>query len=281
MIRGIILDNYLKLRDKVRLYLRRDIPEKPVANIVINHGFAEHLNRYDYVTRVLNTANLGVYRYDLRGHGRTESKKGYIDDFMDFVLDADEVVNLAKEEYPNLPLFMLGHSMGGFITLCYGIENPNKLQGQIFSGAAVRRLPIVNGIKGNMIKLLGNIVPNLNIKNNLTKDICSVKEVVEEYSKDPLVLKEAKLKLHIEFLIRGTEWIEKNIEKYKYPCLITHGEKDKIVPKETSIYLYNKISSKDKEIKIYDNLYHEILNEKEKDRILSDMINWIYERIRQ
>ena len=44
----------------------------------------------------------------------------------------DEVVNLVKEEYPNLPLFMLGHSMGGFITLCYGIDNPNKLQGQIF-----------------------------------------------------------------------------------------------------------------------------------------------------
>ena len=65
--------------------MRRDIPQNPVANIIINHGFAEHLNRYDYVTRVLNTANFGVYRYDLRGHGRTESKKGYIEDFMDFV----------------------------------------------------------------------------------------------------------------------------------------------------------------------------------------------------
>lgn len=275
------MDSYLKLRDNTRLYLRRDIPDKPVANIIINHGFAEHLNRYDYVTKVLNTANFGVYRYDLRGHGRTESKKGYIEDFMDFVCDADEVVSLAKEEYPNLPLFMLGHSMGGFITLLYGIKEPDKLQGQIFSGAAVRRLPMVNGIKGDIIKLLSNIVPNMNIKNNLTKDICSVKEVVESYENDPLVLKEAKLKFHVEFLIRGTEWIEKNIEKYKYPCLVTHGEKDRIVPKETSIYLYNKISSKDKEIKIYDNLFHEILNEKEKDIILSDMINWVYERIRK
>jgi len=96
-----------------------------------------------------------------------------------------------------------------------------------------------------------------------------------------LVLKEVKLKLCIEFMIKGTEWIEKNIEKYEYPCLITHGEKDRIVPKEASIFLYNKISSKDKEIKIYDNLYHEILNENEKDKILSDIINWIYERIRK
>ena len=279
MIGGIIMESYLELRDSIKLYMRRDMPANPVALIVINHGFAEHLNRYDYVTRVLNTANLGVYRYDLRGHGRTKSKKGYIEDFMDFVEDADEVVNLARAEYPNLPIFMLGHSMGGFISLCYGIDKPNKLRGQIFSGAAIRKLPVINGIKGNIVKILGGLMPNLNIKNNLSEDICSVKEVVEDYRKDPLVLKEAKLKLHCEFLIRGTKWIEKNIGKYEYPCLITHGEKDKIVPKEASIYLYSKISSKDKEIKIYDNLYHEILNENDKDKILSDIINWIYERI--
>ena len=273
------MGNYLKLRDNTELYLKRDLPENPTAIIVINHGFAEHLNRYDYVTKILNKANLGVYRYDLRGHGRTKSKKGYIEDFMDFVKDADEVVNLAKTENPDLPIFMLGHSMGGFITLCYGIDKPNKLKGQIFSGAAIRRLPVVNGIKGNIVKLLGRIIPNLSIKNNLSKDICSVKEVVDEYINDPLILKEAKLKFYSEFLIRGTDWIEKNIEKYEYPCLITHGEKDKIVPKEVSIYLYSKISSEDKEIKIYDNLYHEILNENEKDKVLSDIINWIYERV--
>lgn len=274
------MDSYLILDDKVELYLKKDIPENPVANIVINHGFAEHLNRYDYVTKILNTANFGVYRYDLRGHGRTKSKKGYVDDFMDFVNDLDAVVNLAKEEYPKLPLFMLGHSMGGFITLLYGINKPNKLNGQIFSGAAVIRLPMLNGIKGSIFKILGNIMPNVEIKNSLTQDICSVKEVVEEYAKDPLVLKKAKLKLYVEFLINGTNWIERNMYKYNYPCLITHGEKDKIVPKEASIYLYSRISSKDKQIKIYDNLYHEILNERDKDKILYDMINWIYERIR-
>lgn len=280
MTRGILMNNYLMIDDKVQLYLRKDIPDNPVANIIINHGFAEHLNRYDYVTKIFNTANFGVYRYDLRGHGKTKSKKGYVDNFMDFVKDLDAVVNLAKEEYPDLPLFMLGHSMGGFITLLYGINRPDKLNGQIFSGAAVIKLPMLNNIKGSIVKLLGNIVPNMDIRNSLTKDICSVKEVVEEYEKDPLVLKKAKLKLYVEFLINGVDWIEKNIHKYNYPCLITHGEMDKIVPKEASIYLYSKISSKDKEIRIYDNLYHEILNEREKDKILFEMINWIYERIR-
>lgn len=104
-------------------------------------------------------------------------------------------------------------------------------------------------------------------------------EVVEAYEKDPLVLTEATMNFYVEFLVKGTDWIEKNIENYKYPCLITHGEKDKIVPKETAMYLYNNISSVDKEIKIYDELYHEILNEEIKDKIIMDMSNWLYEKL--
>ena len=104
-------------------------------------------------------------------------------------------------------------------------------------------------------------------------------EVVEDYEKDPMVLTEATMNFYVEFLVKGTDWVEKNISKYKYPCLITHGEKDKIVPKEIAMFLYNSISSKDKEIKIYDGLYHEILNEKEKDKILWDMVNWLYKKL--
>ncbi|MBZ2174496.1 lysophospholipase [Schnuerera sp. xch1] len=273
------MEGFLKCRDEVKLYYKKDIPEGAIANIIINHGFAEHLDRYDYVTRTLNIAKIGVYRYDLRGHGRTQSPKGQIDDFMQFVSDADGVVDLAKKEYPDLPLFMLGHSMGGFITCLYGISKPDRLQGQIFSGAAVRRLPIAKGIKGDLFKLLNVFVPNMKIKNVLSEDTCSVQQVVEDYKDDPLVLKESTLNFHVQFVIKGTDWIRKNIKRYNYPCLITHGENDKIVPKEASIYLYNSISSKDKEIKIYDDLYHEILNEREKDKILTDIINWLYKRI--
>lgn len=272
------MENYLKCNDGVKLYYRKDIPESPVATIVINHGFAEHLNRYDYVTKVLNMAKLGVYRYDLRGHGRTKSERGYINNFMEFVSDADEVVNLAKKEYPDLPLFMLGHSMGGFITCLYGLAKPNKLHGQIFSGAAVKRLPVADGIKGDLFKLVNLFVPRLKVKNMISEDICSVKEVVDDYKNDPLVLKDAALNFYVQFVVKGADWIEKNIKSYNYPCLITHGEKDKIVPKEASIYLYRRISSSDKEIKIYDDLYHEIFNENEKDKVLSDIINWLYER---
>ncbi|NMB07934.1 MAG: alpha/beta hydrolase [Tissierellia bacterium] len=273
------MEDYLKCRDGVELFYKKNIPEKPLGAILINHGFAEHCDRYDYVAKKLMKEDFIVYRYDLRGHGRSKSPKGYIKDFMDFAYDADEMVNLIKEENPNLPIFMLGHSMGGFITCLYGIKYPNKLMGQIFSGAAVQRVPQVEGFKGDLFKFVNLFVPRKKIKNQLSKDVCSVVEVVEDYENDPMVLTEATLNFYVQFLVRGTDWIEKNIAKYNYPCLITHGEKDKIVPRETAMFLYNSISSKDKEIKIYDGLYHEILNEKDKDKVLWDMVNWLYKKL--
>ena len=273
------MENYLKTRDGVELFYKVNKAEKPVANILINHGFAEHCDRYAYVAESFAKGNFNVYRYDLRGHGRTKSPKGHIDEFMDFARDADEMVSLVKKENPNLPTFMLGHSMGGFITCVYGINYPNRLDGQIFSGAAVKRVPQVEGFKGDLFKFLNLFASKKKIANQLSGDVCSVAEVVEAYEKDPLVLTEATMNFYVEFLVKGTDWIEKNIENYKYPCLITHGEKDKIVPKETAMYLYNNISSVDKEIKIYDELYHEILNEEIKDKIIMDMLNWLYEKL--
>ena len=149
LIRGIGMENFLECRDGVKLFYRKDIPKGAIANIIINHGFAEHCDRYDYVAKKLNEEKIGVYRYDLRGHGRSQSKKGHIKSFMDFVNDGDEMVSLIKEEYPELPLFMLGHSMGGFITCLYGIKYARRWVGQSFSGAAGKRLPQVEGIKGD------------------------------------------------------------------------------------------------------------------------------------
>lgn len=277
--RGSIMGNYLKCRDGIELYYKKDKPAKPIGCILINHGFAEHCSRYDYVAEKFKEKDLVVYRYDLRGHGRTKSPKGHIDSFMDLISDADEMVDLIKRDYPELPIFMLGHSMGGFVTCAYGIKYPNKLAGQIFSGSAVQRLDQVKGFKGDLFKFISLFFPRKRIKNKLSRDLCRVPQVVEEYKADPLILKDATLKFYVEFLVKGTDWISENISSYQYPCLIIHGEKDKIVAKEVSMFLYNNISSKNKEIKIYDNLYHEILNENYKGKIIWDITSWIYKQL--
>lgn len=226
-----------------------------------------------------NENGYGIYRYDLRGHGRTKSQKGHIDDFNSFVDDADEMIELIRKENIEAPVFMLGHSMGGLITGLYGIKYPDKLRGQMFSGAALGTLPSVDGIKKHIFALANFAMSAKKIKNPIDESLCSVSEVLTDYLNDPLVLKEATMNFYVEFLIKAVKTLNSGLQNYDYPCLITHGELDRIVPKNISENFYEKIRSEDKEIKIYSNLFHEILNENEKDQIIMDMVKWLDKRI--
>lgn len=272
------MDKYLKVSEGVELRYKKDIVENEKATILINHGFAEHLGRYEHVAEYLNVSGYSVYRYDLRGHGKSKGQRGYISDYNLFTRDAEAMVALIKKENPKAKIFMLGHSMGGMVNLLYALDNPNKLEGQIFSGPAVSKLPSVKGIKGTILNILSIIHPKGYMKNPVNEDICSVDEVVENYKNDDLVLKEATFKFFKEFLIEAPKHISRNIKAYGYPCLIAHGEEDTIVPVGIGGYLYNNISSKDKEFQIYPNLHHEILNETNKYEVLAHMVHWLDER---
>lgn len=268
-------DGYVRAYDGLELYCVKSIPENPKGIVVIVHGFAEHLGRYEYLTKRLNEHNYGVYRFDNRGHGKTKGDRGHIDKFEDFLYDADTIVEMAKAENELLPIFMLGHSMGGFITAAYGIKYKDKLKGQIFSGAATATSPQVKGIKGEIFGLINKFAPKLRIKNPISNKLCKKQEVVHNYLKDPLNLKDATLNFYVEFLIRGVKWLNANIEEYAYPCLILHGEEDKIVSKEASKNFYEKICSVDKKIIIFEGLYHEIMNEETRDDVIDHICAWL------
>lgn len=261
--------------DGMELFLARDIPENPRAMVVIVHGLAEHGGRYDYVVQKLNEFGYGVYRFDNRGHGRSGGKRGYLDDFRKFIDDADLFVEQAAAEHPQVPRFMLGHSMGAFITAGYGVKYPGKLKGQIFSGVVATELPLFDPLKEMDVEK----APETPIPNALSSLICRDQEVVQAYESDPLVLKETTLKLLTTVIFDGVAWLQENLKSYTYPCLILHGGDDRIVDPASSQYLYENIASEDKRIKIYEGLFHEILNEAEKDQVLADIRSWIDERI--
>lgn len=264
-------------RDGIKLYMRKDIPDNPKAIIILVHGVCEHCGRYEYTTSKLNSFGYGVYRYDNRGHGKSSGARGHVKNFMDYTDDANAIVSIAMNEYPKLPVYMFGHSMGAFITACYGIQYPGKINGQIFSGLPAIELPLPS------IKLLKrlpyNIMPKLKASNKLGSLVSRDKSVIDEYNKDPLNLRKQTIKMSAEMFLKGPEWLKNNINSYSYPCLILHGGGDLIVTPESSKWFFKSIASIDKKLKIYDELYHEILNEKERDTILDDIHEWLEKRI--
>jgi len=271
--------SWIKSFDGIKLYYAADIPKNCKSIIIFLHGFSEHLGVYEYLKDKLNSYDYGLYRFDLRGHGRSEGKRGYINDFRYFLEDTDVIVNLAKKECANLPIFMFGYSLGGFIATSYGIKYKNKINGQILSGAATMPPLIVQGLIGTLFRVISIFHPNMKINNKIFRFFIKSDNPKNNHERDHLILDEATLKLHVEFLVKGIKWLNKNISHYNMPCLILHGGNDKVIIKEASEKLYRKISSLDKEIRIYEDLCHELVNEQNKDIILDDIRNWIEKRI--
>ncbi|VFQ42966.1 alpha/beta hydrolase [Desulfoluna butyratoxydans] len=259
----------------VDLFVAVNRIEAARAVVVIVHGLAEHLGRYDLVTSELNEAGCSVYRFDNQGHGRSGGERGYLDNFQSFIDDADLLVEKAREENPGLPVFMLGHSMGGFITAAYGVKYPGKLKGQVLSGAAVIQLPLFEAFKDVDFEK----EPRVKVPNALSELICRDKAVVTAYDEDPLVLKETCQKLLGEVFINGAGWLTDKLPEYAYPCLILHGDDDQIVTPDASRYMADHIASQDKTLKMYPGFFHEILNENGRDEVVADITEWIWARL--
>lgn len=260
--------------DGTELYVQWDIPDSPKAVVVILHGLGEHSGRYDYVTEQLTNSDVAVFRFDNRGHGKSGGARAYLDDHNKFIRDADTIVELAKQQFSHLPVFMLGHSMGGFITAAYGILYPDKLNGQILTGPLITPAPFVQNIDQLYEQPL-SLIPN-----GLSHLICRSQQIVEDYRTDPYTLKLFTAKLFTTVAYEGVNWLLENIAEYRYPCLIMHGGEDKIVPVASGQYLFDHCTSQDKTFNIIPELYHEILNEEaEKAALLQEIVHWIEQRI--
>ncbi len=267
---------FIETFDSQKLFLRRDLVDDPKAVVIIVHGLNEHQGRYDYVAGRLNGEGFSVYRFDNRGHGRSDGAQSYIEDFNTYLDDADTVFELVKEENPELPIFMLGHSMGGFIAAGYGVKYPHKLNGQILSAAATNELDAFSELEE--MSLEDN--PEMKLPNELGKFVSRSDYVVDDYEKDPYVSEFTTLKLmKVVFIDDGIPWLVDNLDQYQYPVLILHGEGDKIVDPSCSEKFYDLIASEDKNLKTYSELYHEILNSEEKETVINDILDWLDDRI--
>ena len=259
----------------IRIFYNSNRIENPKGVVVFVHGICEHLGRYNYLKDKFNEAGYSVYRYDARGHGRSEGKRGYLDSFNDYLNDLDIVIDLVKKENKGMKVILVGHSMGGLVSTAYVSKYPNKIDFLAISGAANRCPKSASAIKFLPFNLIGR----LNYVNKLGDAVCSVKEVGEEYAKDELVLKKISFRLLGQAFVKGTKFVKNNIKNIICPTLVMHGEKDGVVEKEISEWAFSKLRCKDKTLKIYPDLYHEIFNEKIKDDVIKDLINWCDERV--
>jgi len=230
------------------------------AAVVIVHGLGEHSGRYDYVARSLNNQGYAVYAQDIRGHGQSAGFPGHMgDDPRRLVLDVVEECLRVRAAYEKV--FLLAHSMGTLLALPAVTRMPeNTLKGLVLSGTALRPGPAAAELVTT-----GRVPPAV-----LSRDPA----VVKAYEDDPLVWK----KVPGEVLARSAELgelAEKAVPEISIPVLLVHGTEDQLTSIDGANYVWVQLITIDKVLQGYPGLYHEILNEPERDQVISDITTWL------
>lgn len=258
-------------------YHRWDV-NAPKGVVLLVHGLGEHSGRYQHVAEALNASGIAVIAPDHLGHGQSPGPRCHIDSFGEFFTPLDELRDIIDRDFPNLPCFLLGHSLGGLIVgtyLALSPERQSRFAGAAFSGAAfeVEQPPAPVAIFIN--KVLASLLPRLGVLQLDPSEVSRDPQVVRRYREDPLVHDgKVSARLVVE-LFASMQALADAAASITIPVLIMHGESDVMTAPVGSQHFFDRVASEDKTLRLYPGLFHEIFNEPEQERVLGELCNWL------
>jgi acylglycerol lipase len=259
----------------LEIYWQAWLPEgEPRATVVLAHGASEHGGRYAWTGEQLAARGYALYAIDHRGHGRSAGDRAVIDRMASAVEDLHTLVEKAKGAQPQRPLVLLGHSMGGAVALSYTIEHEDALNALVLSGplAALEAASPVQRVAGRVLSV---VAPKLGVVGIDSSAVSRDPEVVKDYDADPLNYHGKLPARTVAELSRAIDGYPDGVSRFKLPMLVMHGTADRLVPIAGGQMVADRSGSEDKTWKPYDGLFHEILNEPERQQVLDDMADWL------
>ncbi|MCB1308440.1 MAG: lysophospholipase [Leptospiraceae bacterium] len=263
--------------DRTRLRGTLHAAGRPKALLIWLHGFAEHRARYAEMARWFNENKISIITMDFRGHGQSDGKRGYIDSFHDYLDDVDALFDYVAANFQRLPILLGSHSNGGLIAARY-IEDRHytiRIRGLVFTAPFMRVGVPVPAWKDKMARILGGIIPGLSVPSGIDPVLISHDaNMVRGYRDDPMVFTNATTRWYLETTKHQSIALERANRIY-LPTLVLQGTADKIVSPEATREFYDGISSSDKKWISYDGMFHEILNEIEREKVYKDILDWV------
>ncbi|KAL9959395.1 hypothetical protein ACROYT_G032717 [Oculina patagonica] len=273
----------------------RPSEKQPSALVFICHGFGEHCSRYERLGSALADQGYLAFSHDHVGHGRSDGERVQVSNFDCYVRDVFQHIDQVTAINSGIPVFMLGHSMGGTIAILSVMERPDFFTGAIFSAPSVTADPDVattytvqcnNFLFIQLQVFLGKIAaciaPSYQVLPPLDASFISRDtEQVKKYVNDPLNWHEGMKARWANAMLEAMEKIQSKSSTIKTPFLVAHGDADQIVKIDSSRFLYENASSSEKTFKVYKDCRHEILNELEDsaEMFLKDILDWIKQRL--
>lgn len=258
----------------INIFTRTWLPDQtPKGVIVIVHGLNSHSGYYQWVAEQLTAQSCAVYALDLEGHGQSGGERFYVQSIYDYVDDVDKLVDIAKAAHQGLPIFVLGHSAGGVVSCLYALEHQEKINGLICESFAYQ-LPAPDFALA-VLKGLSHLAPHLHTIKLKNEDFSRNPAVVQFMNNDPLIAHESQPTKTMEQLVLADERLKKDFSLITLPVLILHGTNDNAAKYSGSQFFYDHAGASDKTIKLYEGHYHDLLNDVDKEKVMSDIGEWL------
>lgn len=258
-----------------QLYWQGRLPEgDPTGVLLVCHGLGEHSGRYGSVEDALVPDGWAVYGLDHRGHGRSTGRRAHLDRYSDWLTDFDAFRMLVAARHPGLPLFLLGHSMGGQIALAYALDHGAGLAGLVLSAPALASNAVPRAAVP-VLRLLARVAPTLRPAGIDPTKVSKDPAVVADYLADPLV-HHGNPTLGLSAALFGQfDVLRQRSRELRLPVLLQHGSLDVLTDPAGTRGLESAIGTGDLTVRWYEGLWHEIYHEPERERPLSDLREWL------
>jgi acylglycerol lipase len=245
--------------------------------MILVHGFNSHSGYFAWAGERFAEDGFAVYALDHRGRGKSEGERFYVEHFSDWLADVNTLTDIARSENPGLPVYMLGHSVGGVIASSYVYEHQEEIAGLICESFAFDvGLPQLVQLALEGASYLIPHLPVYSLKNEIfSRDPA----VIEQMDNDPLIANEKQPAETAAEVLKAAARLKEHMPNIKVPVFIIHGTDDKATRYQGSQYFYDNVGSADKTLKLYEGGYHDLLNDIDKETVMADILAWVNERI--
>jgi len=262
-----------KASDGMGIWVRRWSPAQgdSVAELLVLHGYGEHGGRYRELAHRLAVDKIATTAIDVRGHGRSEGRRGHVDLFANYHWDVD-VGLLALEKGP--PRFVLAHSHGGLIALDYLAKHDAQISGLILSNPFIDVAMEVPKIKLLVGKIAGELLPRLSLpRGEIGEGLSHDPLVGEQYARDPLVFHTVTAGWYREATRAQTR--AQQMTELHMPVLYFYSDEDPVATPATNAILSSRLKAPEKMVRLREGEYHEILNEVGRAEVQDEISTWI------